>query len=163
VTERLDPSLVWTRITRAAPRLLTVTLALPIAVTTWSGVWGWLVGLVAVVGGMTFEFHRWWEYVLHGSPKPVPRLSGSHRFRQVGNTRVVLLEADSRPTEVARCLGRVAKLDKTTARRIVGEVPTVAVRHISLTSAEHVVTALVAAGANAHLEVEETSSTSDES
>jgi ribosomal protein L7/L12 len=48
------------------------------------------------------------------------------------------------------------------ARRILDQTPTIAVSGISLTSAEQVVTALVAAGANAHLEVQETSSAPDE-
>lgn len=162
VAERLDPAVAWARITRAAPRLFTVTMALAIAVTTWSGVWGWLVGLLAVVAGTVFEFHRWWEYVLHGQRRPIPRLAGSHRFRQPGSTRVVLVDAGPRPAEVSRCLARVTKCDKTTARRILDETPTIAVMDVSLTSAEHVVTALLAAGADARLQIQEISSGPDE-
>jgi hypothetical protein len=119
---------------------------------------GWLVGGFAALGLIFFEFGRWKDYVLDGpetSPETNP-LSGHARFREPGTTRVVLVSAGAQPNLLVMRLRRVVGVDQAEAIRMMNRVPTTIVEHVSLPSAERVVTALAAAGGHARLELEPT-------
>jgi hypothetical protein len=146
-------SSLWERIGRAWPRLLTAGSGFVIAVVVWPGQVGLVLGLVAAAGLIVFEFGRWREYVVEGH-RPVRRLSGSARFRQPGETRVVLLSAGPHPRRVVRCIRVATKVDDGTVQRYLKECPSTVAHDLSLSSADQLVAALVAAGAEARLEVD---------
>jgi hypothetical protein len=137
-------------------RFLGAVMALAGAVAYWPGWVGWTVGGVAAAGLVLFESRRWWEYVRDGEslttgPEPLP--SGSARFREPGSIAVRLVSVGRHPNLVAMRLQLITSEGPHHVRELMTGAPTSLTTKVSLRSAAHIVDALTAAGATAHVVV----------
>jgi hypothetical protein len=142
--------------------VIAAVIAVGTAVTHWSGWFGWAVGLFAGAGLLLFDFQRWWAYLSRGEredPPARPRLSGSARFQETGTTCVQLISVGDRPRLVAMRLRAVTGLSDAQVAELMARAPARLPAAVSFRSAGHIVQALRAAGASAHLVVHGTGTT----
>lgn len=139
-------------------RFLSGAMALGGAIAYWPGWLGWAIGGTVAAGLVLFELGRWWDYVREGHPvstHPEPLPSGSARFREPGSIGVQLVSVGSHPNLVAMRLRLITREEPHRVQQLMARAPLSLTTSVSLRSATAIADALSAAGATAHILVQE--------